>query len=141
MDHCCTVSDTRSSHPRKHPCPQCGVDCADVSADTIVHHLSQPWNWSPCADRYFFCASVDCKVVYFGSDGSMIMRDALRTRVGIKEYSDDALECYCFKLTRADLHKAPALRQFVMDKTRAGECSCEICNPSGRCCLKTMLKA
>lgn len=138
MDNCCTVSEPRASHSRKHPCPTCGVGCTDVSADTIIHHLSQPSNWSPCAGRYCFCASPDCDVVYVGSDGSTITRDALRTRVGIKEYNDDALACYCFKLTRAELQKTPSLRQFIIDKTRAGECTCETSNPSGRCCLGDM---
>lgn len=141
MANCHTVSDARLSHTRKRPCPRCGADCADVSADTITHHLSAPWTWSPDAERYFFCANPECDVVYFGSDGSTLARDALRTRVGIKEDNDDALECYCFKLTRAELQRTPALRQFIVDKTRAGECTCETSNPSGRCCLGSMRDA
>jgi hypothetical protein len=79
--------------------------------------------------------------VYFGADGSTIVRSQLRTRVGVKEAADDSLLCYCFGVGKADLQRDPAIRDFVVEQTKAGRCSCETSNPSGRCCLKDFPKA
>jgi hypothetical protein len=50
------------------------------------------------------------------------------------------LLCYCFGISREDFKRDPGLRDFVVAKTKAGECSCETKNPSGRCCLKDFPK-
>lgn len=138
MEKCCAVSPARPLYADRKSCPDCGTAATLVAEDTIRNHLKTPWNWTPRAGRHHFCPSPDCDTVYFSDDGTRLGREALRTRIGIKEYADDALLCYCFKLSRGDCTKTPSLRQFVRKKTRAGECSCKSSNPSGRCCLKDL---
>lgn len=138
MEKCCSRSEARTPPARHRPCPECSTRCAEVAERTIRNHLKTPWNWTPGAGGHYFCPSPDCSTVYFAGDGARLERDALRTRIGIKEYADDALLCYCFKLSRGDCTRTPSLRRFVVEKTRAGECSCESSNPSGRCCLKDL---
>lgn len=128
-------SPSPASDPAKASCPLSGAECAEVSARTIAHHLRQSWAWRETAGRYFFCADPACEVVYFGDDGSLIRRDDLRTRVGVKEAADDAPLCYCFGISRADFRRDPQSRDFVLAQTRAKQCSCATSNPSGRCCL------
>lgn len=136
MDPCCASSHCDDNHPDKHRCPVNGREYSPVSAPTIAHHLKDGWAWQATAERYYFCDDPACAVVYFGDDGSTILKSQLRTRVGVKEASDDALLCYCFGVSKADFMRNPASKDFVIAQTKAGLCSCAISNPSGRCCLK-----
>ncbi|MDD5057485.1 MAG: hypothetical protein PHQ60_06405 [Sideroxydans sp.] len=140
MSDCCSQPDCHSSHPKKQRCPACGQECAEVSARTISHHIKQSWTWTPAAARYFFCDNANCDVVYFGDDGSTLVTAQLRTRIGVKDKTDDRPLCFCFGVNRADFQRDPAVKDFVIAQTQAGLCSCETSNPSGRCCLKDFPK-
>ena len=136
MADCCTESDCKTTHPKKHRCPVNGIEYAEVTARTITHHIKNSWLWQDKGQRYFFCDDPGCEVVYFGEDGSAILASQLRTPVGVKDASDDALLCYCFGVTRADALNDPEIRNFVVAQTKQGLCACDTGNPSGRCCLK-----
>jgi len=84
----------------------------------------------------FFCRDPDCEVVYFGEDNSVILKTELRTEVGIKDKSEQAMICYCFGVTHAAASRSPHIKAFVIEQTRNQLCACEIRNPSGKCCLK-----
>lgn len=135
MSDCCS-SSLGEAPPRKHKCPVNGIEYAEVPAKTIFHHLKRPWEWKEEEQRYFFCEDPACNVVYFGENGSTLLRADLRGMVGIKEMSPDSLLCYCFGISQQDAAADPSLREFVVEKTRLGLCSCDTRNPSGRCCLK-----
>lgn len=135
MTDCCSSTDGKASHPRKHRCPANGREYSEVSAKTIAHHIRDSWTWVGKAGRYYFCDDPACDVVYFGDDGTTIQKSQLRTRVGVKEASDDALVCYCFGVTKADALDDPGIRDFVVTQTKHKFCSCDTSNPSGRCCL------
>jgi hypothetical protein len=111
-----------------------------VSARTITHHIKESWSWQPTGQRYFYCDDPGCEVIYFGDDGSMILKSQLRTQLGVKETLDEGLLCYCFGITKRDFLNNPATRDFVVAKTKAGKCSCDTANPSGHCCLKDFPK-
>ena len=141
MNDCCSLSGHDTTRPKKQPCPANGVDYAEVSARTISHHIKDAWQWAPTSNRYFFCDDAACDVVYFGDDGSTILNSQLRTRVGSKEDSGDKLLCYCFGVTEDDFQSNPATKEFVIAQTKAGLCSCDTSNPSGRCWLKDFPKS
>ena len=136
MADCCSSSDCKTAHPNKRRCPAHGVECTEVSTRTIAHHVKHAWQWDSKGRRYYFCNDPDCDVVYFGDDDSVILKSQLRTIVGVKETTDHARFCYCFGVTKADYEHNPAIKDFVVAQTKAGMCSCETSNPSGRCCLK-----
>jgi hypothetical protein len=140
MSDCCSSSNCDNTHPKKHRCPSNGHEYSEVSVRTIIHHIKEAWTWQPTGDRYFFCDDPACEVVYFGDDGSMILRSQMRTCVGAKEQSDSSLLCYCFGVTKAEFYANPATKDFVVAQTKAGLCSCDSSNPSGRCCLKDFPK-
>jgi hypothetical protein len=140
MSNCCSSSGCDSSHPEKRRCPTNGQEYSEVSARTIAHHLKEPWTWTPTAEHYYFCDDPDCDVTYFGDDGSTILKSQLRNRIGVKERNGEDLLCYCFGVSKADFERNPDIRNFVVAQTRAGLCSCETSNPSGRCCLKDFPK-
>ncbi len=136
MTDCCTTSCNKTNTPKKHTCPANGKQYTEVAARTIMHHIKNAWQWQNKDQRYFFCDDPVCEVVYFGEDDSTILKPQLHTRVGIKESSMDALLCYCFGITKTDAINNPRIKDYVINMTKAGICSCETSNPSGRCCLK-----
>jgi len=92
---------------------------------------------------YRFCDDPDCDVVYFGSQGSRILKEHLGEQVGIKEIgkSKDFPICHCFNFKKSDVENdiqnkgetniANLVSQYIKQKL----CACEIENPSGQCCL------
>ena len=140
MSNCCSSSNCEKTLPKKHRCPANGNEYSEVSARTIAHHIHDAWSWQPTSKRYFFCDDPACDVVYFGDDGSTILKSQLRTRVGVKELSNDTLLCYCFGITKGDFLANPTTKDFVIAQTKARLCSCDTSNPSGRCCLKDFPK-
>lgn len=140
MSDCCSSSASDVLHPHKRRCPSCGEEGTEVAQRTIAHHLRNPWDWHNSETRYYFCDAPGCDVVYFGADGSVISKSQLRTAVGLKETSADGLICYCFGVSRADALRDAGVRDYVVEQTRLGLCSCDTSNPSGRCCLKNFPK-
>ncbi len=136
MSDCCSPSGYHINHPKKQCCPVNGREYAEVSPRTIAHHIIDAWDWLPSSGRYFFCDDPECDVVYFGEDGSTILKSHLRTRVGVKEGLGVSLLCYCFGVSKGDFQRNPATKDFEIAQTKAGMCSCDTSNPSGRCCLK-----
>ena len=136
MSDCCSTTEIKAANPKKRCCPENGLAGTEVTAKTISHHLKQAWKWKSDGIRYFFCSDPECGVVYFGDDDSTITKTQLRTTVGVKETSKDALACYCFGVSKADAINDPSIREYVMSQTKLAQCSCEVSNPSGRCCLK-----
>lgn len=140
MSDCCSTSGARKTTPGKHACPTNGVEYKEVSLKTVLHHIINPWNRVVKDQAYYFCDDPECDVVYFGEDNSVIQRSEIRTLIGVKENAPHALLCYCFGVTKAEAAANPMAKDFVLQKTKAGLCSCETSNPSGRCCLKDFPK-
>ncbi len=136
MSDCCSSNQCESSKKKRHRCPNNGIEYQEVAVRTIKHHIKRAWEWEPGNKRYYFCEDPECEVVYFADDDSVILTSQLHTKVGIKTADDAALACYCFGITMADAKSDPKVRQYVIEQTKNGECSCDTSNPSGRCCLK-----
>lgn len=140
MSECCNSCDCDSAHLKKQSCPISRQECSEVSVRTIAHHIKEAWAWESTAQQYYYCDDPACEVAYFGNDGSMIRKSQLRTKIGMKEMSDEGLLCYCYGVTKRDFLEIPGTRDFVLAQTKAGQCSCGTSNPSGRCCLKDFPK-
>lgn len=136
MTDCCSKDSPGSSSPRKKCCPGHGGDCSGVPYKTVLHHISEPWSLQLKDQAWYFCDNADCDVVYFALDDTVINKDRLRTRLGVKDKSDDAPVCYCFGVTRSQALSDSTIREYVVEKTRNKLCDCSTRNPSGRCCLK-----
>jgi Zinc binding domain len=134
MSDCCGNISTKAS---VGPCPQCGMACKNVEQRTLYHQVRFPENQGIVSDSYYFCPSKDCDTAYFSSIGNSIPKQQLTTHQDIQ---DDKL-CYCFDIDKADYlsalstDKSEAIKNFVILRTKSGECACELRNPSGQCCL------
>jgi len=93
--------------------------------------------------QYYFCDASDCELVYFALDAEAprFRRKDLVVRVGAKETADPIPICYCFGFTRQDIwdeiHETgkSTVAERITTEVEAGQCACEVRNPSGRCCL------
>ena len=139
MSDCCSSTNCSISNPQKRRCPVNGNECRSVSSKTIAHHIAQPWAWDGKREAYYFCDDPDCDVVYFSDDDIVITKSRLRTEVGVKSTSEDSLTCYCFGVTKSQASN-PDIKQYVIEQTKQGTCSCDSANPSGKCCLKDFPK-
>jgi len=134
MSSCCSnnSSKTTSQH-----CVQCGAACKRVEMRTVYHQVRFPENLEMPPDDYFFCPSKACSTGYFSIAGLIIPSLQLRSH---QEIQQDQL-CYCFDINAADYlnalraNNAERIKDFVVQRTKSGECACEIRNPSGQCCL------
>lgn len=156
MSTCCANDFSASTSSKKHFCPHC-TNTANppraglkIPVTTVLHHLARPWQKEPefaevIEQDYYFCSERTCPVVYFAEDNSLILQEALRTAVGQKGGTDDAAFltgtlCYCFDVTYGQARQDDDIKKFVVAKTKARQCACEVRNPTGRCCLKDFPK-
>jgi len=147
MNACCDKKscgdkdNENNSLPRKFICPINQKQYIEVAKKTILQHIKAPWKNKLDEQKYYFCDDPDCNVVYFGLNGSIINKSELRTVVGKKEKSDNELICYCFGVSKSLARKNPEIKTYVTQQTKENNCSCDVKNPSGRCCLKDFPKS
>lgn len=94
-----------------------------------------------------FCDSPGCDVVYFGEQsGVTFTKDQLKVAVGVKETTGERPLCYCFGHSVATITSELRLKgqsnalADIRTKMKDSDCSCEVTNPSGSCCLGTVAK-
>jgi hypothetical protein len=142
MPDCCSVNAKIGAMPAILPCPINGTRSRQVDMLT-VKSLVRALPLAMPNTQYYFCDSSDCDVVYFGLEveAPVFRREDLVVRVGAKETADPIPVCYCFGFTRKDIENeiAKTGRSTVADRIKtdvnAGNCACEVRNPSGKCCL------
>jgi hypothetical protein len=116
-----------------------------LTVRSLVRRL--PLRMPPTA--YYFCDDPACNVVYFPANpqAPLFRRGDLGARVSVKEKDDSIPVCYCFGFTRKDI--ADEIRQTgnstigdrITAEVKAGNCACEVKNPSGKCCLGDIVRA
>ncbi len=100
----------------------------------------------PARQDFWLCRDPVCEVVYFGSGGALLTGRHLTVMPGFKN-GGDGLVCYCFQHRRSDIARdlaetgSTGILQAIKDEVRAGNCACEVRNPSGKCCLGEVQKA
>lgn len=122
----------------RRDCPRCGgrgqsVDRFTVAALTI--------GVVPANQRYWLCRRPACDVVYFGEDATVITAVQMTVAPGFKSKAREALVCYCFQHRRGDIEAEllaegrTSIPDRIAAEVEAGNCACEVRNPSGKCCL------
>ena len=129
-------------------CLSCDKTGRSVKRETIQQML-KPELIAQIGERnYSFCGDPECRVVYFADeeeDFTFTTAD-LRVRVGIKETSDPITICYCFGHTTASVREElsrtgqSTVVARISAEITAGNCACQMKNPSGRCCLAEVSK-
>ncbi len=147
MSDCCSVNPKNGTAPAVMPCPVNGARSKQVDVLTVKSLVRQLLLGMP-NDQYYFCEARDCDVVYFPFDAQapVFRREDLLVRVGAKEKADPIAVCYCFGFTRRDIRDEIAntghstVGDRITAEVKAGNCACEVKNPSGKCCLGNVTK-
>src|SRR5436190_1833541 len=81
-------------------CPLTSRATLPVARATVLSHVALPV--VPETD-FGFCDLPSCVVVYVGHNGTLIRKDQLKTRVGLKEQVEPIPICYCFSFTEQQI--------------------------------------
>jgi hypothetical protein len=145
VSNCCggEACSVKGSRPTPGVCPECGRKGAPVERLTMEHLLLDPSVPEIGGERYSFCRTSECDVVYFSNSSAekRFRKTDLKVRVGIKETNDPIPLCYCFGHTAASIREeikqtgTSTAVESIRKDIQAARCQCEIRNPSGQCCL------
>ena len=141
MSDCCSVKSS-SEVPTVAACPVNGARSKQVEMLTIKSLVRRLPLGMPNT-QYYFCEVQDCDVVYFALDSQapIFRRADLLVPVGAKATVDPIPVCYCFGFTRKDIQDEisdtgrSTITERISAEVKAGNCACEVKNPSGKCCL------
>lgn len=145
MSDCCKVPETSEAPDR---CRECGATGRRVLEETMESLLKPEALGRKLDVPYYFDRTPGCNVVYFSNaEASYFMKDDLRVRVGIKETESPIPICYCFGHTAESAREEilitgqSTVAASITAEVQAGNCSCEVKNPSGKCCLGDVNRA
>jgi len=144
MSQACCVVPHQGEIPT---CPMNSQVTKPVGRQTVESLVNPEVKAELTAQPYYFCDAPECDTVYVSALGDhLITKDLLTVRVGIKETDDPIPICYCFGYDRKDVRDDirqkgdTDIQKVITERVRAGECRCEVTNPSGGCCLGTVSK-
>ena len=140
---CCRLPEAALKTERAlDRCRKCGAKGRRVSAKTMEGLLKAQARARIRNAAYFFDRSPDCDVVYFSNDAEFhFTKEELAVRVGIKEKYPPIPLCYCFGHTVESAREefvstgGTTVPERIEAEIKAGNCRCEVRNPSGSCCL------
>jgi len=134
-DDCCSVQPKG-----KAKCPLCGAEAKGVLSKTLNALLKDEAKQRlDCLEGFSYCKTSTCKAVYFRGDETL-SQDDVSVSVGLKEDASVKNYCYCFSWTKDRIledikvnGKSSAIED-IQYKMKTVGCSCEVKNPSGKCC-------
>lgn len=136
-ESCCSVP---AAEEENSSCPASGFEGKPVDWTTVAALTTGP---VPPKQAFRLCLDADCNVVYYGPGGTVLTTNDLTVQPGFKRESD-GLVCYCFLHRKADIAKQLAeigetdIFESIKEEVQAGNCACEVRNPSGKCCLSDL---
>ncbi len=112
----------------------------EVEKITVANHTKERC-WPLSDEKYSFCDTHDCDVIYFTASGRMLKRADVKTRVTFKERDSPRPLCYCKQVTEEDVIRAIEKGAKTFDEVKlatgiGGGGQCKIMNPAGRCCSR-----
>jgi hypothetical protein len=118
------MSDAAASAP---VCPGCGHAGVEIPWRTVA---AVTRGALPPRQVFRLCRERECGLLYFGDAGASVPVSAVAEAPWFK---GGAGVCYCFDYDAAHLGKGAEAA--ITARVRAGDCACDLRNPSGRCCL------
>jgi hypothetical protein len=124
-------------------CPECGNPLQPVQIKTVKHLLKYPLSRSLAEGEFLYCSDPDCDLYYrrFASEdetapAEVFRSDDIKERARPLALGRDRLICHCFGYTVGEIrddadsgcNSVPAA---IGREIRAGNCACEVLNPSG----------
>lgn len=139
----CSCDGSAERPTSQSRCPTSGGPGQPVGWKTVAALVVGP---VPSRQPFWLCREPGCPVVYFADNPGVVLAvDQLRVRPGFKAGGD--LLCYCFLVGRSDVAREVATSgnsraaASIAAEVKAGNCACDVRNPSGKCCLPEVRKA
>ena len=132
------MSSCRSSSSSEVRCPVDGSAGQSVRYITVAAMTCGP---VPRNQDFWLCNGAECEVVYFDSGNATITREQVRAMPGFKSGAEPII-CHCFEHSELDVANEvietgeSRILTSVTAAVEAGDCACEVKNPTGRCCLR-----
>jgi len=134
-DDCCSVQPKG-----KVKCPLCGNEAKGVLVKTLNALLKDETKQRlDFLEGFYYCKTFTCKAIYFRGNETLDQKD-VSVSVGLKESASVKNYCYCFGWTEDRMiediktnGKSNAITDIQFKMKSIGS-SCEVKNPSGKCC-------
>lgn len=146
MSDCCKLPGPVGATDDR--CHRCGEKGRRVPRETMESLLKRQALERLSRAPYFFDRTPDCDVVYFSNEArSYFQKGDLAVRVGLKETQFPVPLCYCFGHTAESAREEivatgrSTVAKRIAAEVQSGNCSCEVKNPSGKCCLGDVNRA
>jgi len=141
-DDCCIVQPKG-----KTQCPICGEEAKGVLAKTLDALLTpKAKDRLDSLEGFYYCKTSTCRAIYFRGIEVLNQND-LSVSVGLKADAKVKNYCYCFGWTKEKMKEdikqngtSSAIAD-IQSKMKSLGCSCEVKNPSGKCCQVDVKKA
>nr|WP_321329170.1 hypothetical protein [uncultured Ilyobacter sp.] len=128
---CCSTSNISKD---TKVCPLCHSKSEKVGEKTVLSLLKEE-NYDLVGNQeFYYCNNQDCDLIYF-SENTIFYKKDLKITV-------DDKACFCFDISKEEVEKEG--KDKVLDKIKANMkstgCSCDVKNPSGKCCMNQIEK-
>jgi len=124
-------------------CPGNGRPAAPVLLRTVKAMLVPAALRRVGRDQHYYCTDANCSVVYFTGAGAQYAVGDVSVPVADKHGGPPRLVCYCFGYVEehhvtTSGEPEPETIAAIRAHVHAGRCACDVKNPSGRCCLRSL---
>lgn len=129
-------------------CPLCGATGRKVGSLTLRSQLRPEAlaRLNASLETFNFCTNPDCPNVYYDeSRSATVGKDALKSRVTLKDDDPKTPLCYCKKLLKEDFYAMvregePDIAGKIKAIIAGGRSFCEKSNPKGVCCTEDVAR-
>lgn len=121
-------------------CVSCATAGDAIPTALVRHHVTGPWRRDLENKEFSFCDAPGCHIVYFTVDGFTFTVDDVRKAPAYKTGDGSNLLCFCFDVTGNDTLSEPDPTPYIRERVRRQECACDVLNPSGKCCLGSIVR-
>lgn len=127
-----------------HACAECGGPLRPVQVKTLKHVLKYDLARRLEDGTFGYCPDPDCDIVYVrispesgvGTSDQVFRQDDIKDRARPGVSGRERYICYCFGYTAGEIEDdaaqdVNAIPLAIARDVRAGNCACEVMNPSG----------
>jgi len=119
-------------------CPTCGQPTLKVKEEAVKNQLANAQILSSKKTKWQVCISESCDTAYIQND-KQIKKNELKSPVFFKDKTEEALVCFCYKISRDEIKlaigngcKSVSEVYKYLKKSKSGSCSNN--NPLGKSC-------
>ena len=131
---------------KKPLCPLCHEEGKAVLAKTINALVKQEYkNRLNSMEGFSICKTSTCRAIYYRGN-EVVTQEDMSVSVGFKDDAKIKNHCYCFGWTEERIiedikeHGKSTAIEDIKAKMDSVGCSCEVKNPTGKCCMADVKK-